>query len=145
MECVALAACHAASICALEWFLEAPARGQPMTPPERAQLQQVIAKIRALPRYVESEVVERSSMHEWIDADELELLLSALIAEGPSQPNELNAWRELGDEMGRVISFLSREQYEDLFPDWFGPRLFDLQVRAAVPRSAPATAEENSK
>lgn len=43
---------------------------------------------------------------------------------------ELNAWRELGEEMGRVISLMPAETFADWFPDWFGPRLFDLQVGA---------------
>lgn len=48
--------------------------------------------------------------------------------------HELNAWRELGEEMGRVVSLMPKEQFEDWFPDWFGPRLFDLQVAAAARR-----------
>ncbi|HXU02791.1 MAG TPA: hypothetical protein VN903_17620 [Polyangia bacterium] len=46
---------------------------------------------------------------------------------------QLKAWRELGDEMVRIISAMSPEQAEDLLPDWFGPRLFDLQVDATPP------------
>lgn len=49
--------------------------------------------------------------------------------EAPNLLHELNAWRELGEEMGRILSSMSPEQYEDLCPDWFGPRLFDLQVK----------------
>lgn len=46
------------------------------------------------------------------------------------QQAELNAWREIGEEVGRVISLMPIETFEDWFPDWFGPRLFDLQVKA---------------
>lgn len=48
---------------------------------------------------------------------------------------ELNAWRELGEEMGRVVSLMPTEVFEDWFPDWFGPRLFDLQVTGASDRA----------
>ena len=44
--------------------------------------------------------------------------------------HELNAWRELGEEMGRIVSLMTPADKEDYLPDWFGPRLFDLQVQA---------------
>lgn len=48
---------------------------------------------------------------------------------------ELNGWRELGEELGRVVSLMPTEVFEDWFPDWFGSRLFDLQVMKALPVS----------
>lgn len=61
---------------------------------------------------------------------------------------ELNAWRELGEEMGRVISLMPAETFADWFPDWFGPRLFDLQVgakaSAALSPSEELTGDEVS-
>lgn len=57
---------------------------------------------------------------------------------------ELNAWRELGEEMGRVISLMSAETFADWFPDWFGPRLFDLQV-GAKPSATLSPSEEPKK
>lgn len=56
---------------------------------------------------------------------------------------ELNAWRELGEEMGRVISLMPSETFADWFPDWFGPRLFDLQVGAKA--SAALSPSEEPK
>ena len=40
---------------------------------------------------------------------------------------EVNAWRELGDEMWRVVDFMTQEQRDDLLPDWFLLQL--LKVR----------------
>jgi hypothetical protein len=54
---------------------------------------------------------------------------------------ELNAWRELGEEMGRVISLMDAETFADWFPDWFGPRLFDLQVQGSAAAPPAPTAE----
>jgi hypothetical protein len=58
---------------------------------------------------------------------------------GPASPDppppvdlELNAWRELGEEIGRVIDLMPKEQFEDWFPDWFGPRLSELQMLATA-------------
>lgn len=54
---------------------------------------------------------------------------SAVSPTDPTQEQlELNGWRELGEEIGRVISLMDAETREDWFPDWFRPRLFDLQV-----------------
>ena len=43
------------------------------------------------------------------------------------QSKRLNAWRELGEEMARVVASLSAEQREDLLPDWFEPQLSRLR------------------
>jgi hypothetical protein len=51
-----------------------------MTDPLRSQLAQVIAQIRELPRYVESDVVRRSSMQEYVDADQLDTVLETLLS-----------------------------------------------------------------
>jgi len=39
---------------------------------------------------------------------------------------KLNGWRELGEEMERIVSFMSKEQRSDLLPDWFMDRLLRL-------------------
>jgi hypothetical protein len=57
---------------------------------------------------------------------------------------ELNAWRELGEEMSCIISLMDAETFADWFPDWFGPRLFDLQILKSAPAPLPApTAEDD--
>ncbi len=68
---------------------------------------------------------EREHAGRWtmaeICADELE----AALAQTGWQPmvKSLNGWRELGEEMRRVIEAMSDEQRSDLLPDWFVPRL----------------------
>lgn len=64
-------------------------------------------------------------------AEQAEAALTALRAQHAQVTKEVNGWREVGEEMGRIVSFMSPEQKDDLLPDWFGPRLFDMQVKAA--------------
>lgn len=45
----------------------------------------------------------------------------------------LNAWRELGEEMRRICDSMTRDQREDLLPDWFTPRLNAMLVAALTP------------
>lgn len=45
--------------------------------------------------------------------------------------HELDGWRELGEEIGRIVSAMTLTDKDAYLPDWFGPRLFDLQVKAA--------------
>lgn len=63
-------------------------------------------------------------------ADELNAALAALAGQLAPLVQLLNGWQEIGEEMSRVISSLTQEEYEGAFPDWFGSRLFDLQVKA---------------
>jgi hypothetical protein len=46
--------------------------------------------------------------------------------------HQLNAWRELGDEMERIVSFMSASQRDDLLPDWFAPRLRQMLEMGAT-------------
>jgi len=69
--------------------------------------------------------------------------LRALVASSSVPQGELNGWRELGEEMTRVIFLMPQETFAEWFPDWFGPRLFDLQVGAS--RSASSTEGRETK
>lgn len=86
-----------------------------------------------------AELPNRTSPDDWpeamlVTANELELIIVNLLSLEPVDQQEargllLNGWIELGEEMGRIISAMSPEQAEDLLPDWFGPRLFDMQIK----------------
>lgn len=53
---------------------------------------------------------------------------------------ELNAWREVGEELTRAVEFMPAAQRADLFPDWFKPRLDEL-LRGARPGLMAAAGE----
>lgn len=43
------------------------------------------------------------------------------------------AWREVGEEMQRIVSFMTLEQRDDLLPDWFTARLDALLADKIAP------------
>lgn len=47
---------------------------------------------------------------------------------------DINAWREVGEELVRVIQAMTPEQHLDLLPDWFHPRVSELLAAPAHPQ-----------
>lgn len=108
-----------------------------MTPSDLHQRKDALAREAALANHKGSVLAGRKEGHAWNgDDSDRDLGFSTcphpdcrLVREPEPESAELNAWRELGDEMGRIVSMMTPEDAANYLPDWFGPRLFDLQVK----------------
>ncbi len=57
-----------------------------------------------------------------------------------NRPDPLTAWCEVGNEMLRIVGFMSPEQRDDFLPDWFLPQLLKLAAAGSALRASSETA-----